>query len=86
MTRQGKFIYKILSGRADTNISFEHLRQLLKQLGFEERIRGGHFIYSRHDIEEIINIQPTGMKAKPYQIKQVRNLIHKYRLGAEDDE
>jgi hypothetical protein len=26
----------------------------------------------RHDIEEILNIQPDGNKAKPYQVKQRR--------------
>lgn len=29
---------------------------------------------------EIINIQPVKGKAKPYQIKQIRNLIIKYKL------
>ncbi len=27
------------------------------------------------------NVQPNGSKAKPYQVKQVRNLIVKYKLG-----
>ena len=31
-------------------------------------------------IDEIINIQPDGNKAKPYQVKQVRNIILKYGL------
>lgn len=29
---------------------------------------------------ERINIQPKGNKAKPYQVKQVRELIKKYKL------
>ena len=29
---------------------------------------------------QIINIQPDGSKAKPYQVKQIRNLILKYGL------
>ena len=33
------------------------------------------------DVEEIINIQPAGNKAKPYQVKQIRNIILKYKLG-----
>ena len=32
-------------------------------------------------VEEILNLQPKGAKAKPYQVKQVRNLILKYKLG-----
>ena len=35
----------------------------------------------RDDVEEIINLQPAGNKAKPYQVKQVRNVILKYQLG-----
>jgi hypothetical protein len=32
-------------------------------------------------VEEIINLQPAGSKAKPYQVKQVRGIILKYQLG-----
>jgi hypothetical protein len=53
----------------------------LGHLGFEERIRGDHHIYSKEGIEEIINLQPKGAKAKPYQVKQVRFMILKYKLG-----
>jgi hypothetical protein len=52
-----------------------------KASGFEERIRGSHHIFSRAGIEEIMNLQPQNRKAKPYQVKQVRNLILKYKLG-----
>lgn len=55
----------------------------MKQLGFNERIKGSHHIFSRNDIEEIVNIQPQRSKAKPYQVKQVRNLIIKYKLSDE---
>ena len=30
-------------------------------------------------VEEILNVQPLGNKAKAYQVKQVRNLILKYQ-------
>jgi len=45
------------------------------------RINGDHFIYTKHDVVEIINIQPIGNNAKAYQVKQVRNLILKYKLA-----
>ncbi|MBA7570184.1 hypothetical protein ES708_11932 [subsurface metagenome] len=35
---------------------------------------------SKEDIEEIINIQSKKGLAKPYQVKQVRNIIVKYKL------
>ena len=50
-------------------------------LGFELRIRGSHHIYHKHGIDEILNIQPNGNKAKAYQVKQIRNMILKYKLG-----
>ncbi len=71
----------ILRGASDHNIVFSDLRYTLKSLGFEVRIKGDHFIYTKHDIVEIINIQPMGNKAKAYQVKQVRNLILKYKLA-----
>ena len=57
----------------------------MKVLGFEERIRGSHHIFRRADIEERLNLQRDGAKAKPYQVRQVRNVIHKYRLGVDED-
>lgn len=83
----GKYVRlrrKILSGSSDSNIGFSALCQLLAKLGFEERVRGSHHILTRDDIEEILNLQPKGSKAKPYQVKQVRNILVKYRLGEID--
>ncbi len=36
---------------------------------------------TRDGVREIVNLQPKASKAKPYQVKQVRNLVTKYRLG-----
>ena len=38
-------------------------------------------INGEFDVDEIINIQPVGSKAKPYQVKQIRNIILKYKFG-----
>jgi hypothetical protein len=76
-----KLLIKILKGTSDANIQFTGLCNLLNRLGFEERIRGDHHIFFRKDVDEIINLQPKGSKAKQYQVKQVRNLILKYKLG-----
>lgn len=81
MSQIKKLMLKILSGSNDKNIDFDELRNLLKRLGFSERIKGSHYIYFKENIEEIINIQSTGNKAKAYQVKQVRNIILKYKLG-----
>jgi len=81
MSQKEKLLIKILSGQSDSNIDFNELRSLLIGFEFQERIKGSHHIYSKNGIDEIINIQPKEGKAKPYQVKQVRNLIVKYKLG-----
>ena len=80
MTAMLKILAAVLDAGRDNNILFTNLQRLLDYLGFEHRTRGSHFIYWHDDIEEIINIQPDGSKAKSYQVKQVRNIIRKYRL------
>ena len=80
-----KTLAKVLRGTADANIGFDDLRRVLQDLGFSERIRGSHHIFSREGVEEILNLQPKGNKAKPYQVKQVRHVILKYRMGNEAD-
>lgn len=82
MGKYDKFLVEILGGASDANISFDELRQLLIRFGFDERIRGGHHIFTKHDIEEILNLQSKGSKAKPYQVKQVRAIIVRYKLEA----
>ena len=85
MHRQTELLTQILRGTSDANIPFTRLCRLLRSLGFEERICGDHHIFTRKGIEEILNLQPRGAKAKPYQVKQVRNVILKYGLGGEAD-
>jgi predicted RNA binding protein YcfA (HicA-like mRNA interferase family) len=75
---------KILAGGADANIEFSALCQLLVRFGFDERIKGSHHIFTRSDVAEIINLQPKRNKAKMYQVKQVRDILVKYRLGESD--
>jgi predicted RNA binding protein YcfA (HicA-like mRNA interferase family) len=85
MAKIDKLIQKILQGQADANINFEELCGLLKSFGFVERISGSHHIYRRGDVEERLNLQRDGAKAKPYQVRQIRALILKYRLRSEDN-
>lgn len=86
MSKHAKTLEKILAGLADKNIAFRDLRSLLARLGFAERIKGDHYIFSKDGVEEILNLQPRGPKAKAYQVKQVRDTILKYHLGDFDDE
>lgn len=83
MNQRDKLINRILSGTSDQNIEFDDLIGILKTYGFIWRIKGSHHIYYKEGIEEIINIQPlNNNKAKPYQVKQIRQIILKYHLNA----
>lgn len=70
----------ILMRRSDANVAFDALCVLLKRLGFDERIKGDHHIFTKDGVEEILNLQPKGGKGKPYQVKQVRDVILKYQI------
>lgn len=83
MSKHDKFLKRLMSSQSDADISFDDLCALLDHLGFQVRIRGSHHIFSKDGIAEIINLQPAKAKVKPYQVKQVRNLLRKYRLDKE---
>jgi hypothetical protein len=76
-----KLLHRILNGKADANIHFIDLCGLLIHLGFEERITGSHHIFRNAGVEEKINLQKDGNNAKPYQVRQVRQVILKHKLG-----
>ena len=81
MSRVKKAVAKILEGRSDTNFDFADLFFVLERAGFIARPgKGSHRIYSKDGVEEIVNVQPRGGQAKPYQVKQVRDIILKYQL------
>lgn len=81
MSQYDKLFVQIMSGTQDNNVPFSDLQKALTLLGFVVRIKGDHFIYTKDGVDEIINIQPKNNKAKPYQVKQVRNIILKYKMG-----
>lgn len=85
MSRPAKTLERVLRGTADANISFDDLCSLLRHLGFDERVKGSHHIYTRDGIDEILNLQSKGGKAKAYQVAQVRDVIVEYGLAGEDD-
>ena len=81
MSKYEKLLFKVLRGTSDANISFNELCGLVKRFGFEERTRGSHHVFRKEGVEEKINLQRDDDKAKPYQVRQVRALILKYKLG-----
>ncbi|MCY4365753.1 MAG: type II toxin-antitoxin system HicA family toxin [Chloroflexi bacterium] len=84
MSRNDELQQRVLSGRSDANIHFDDLRSLLLRLGFAERTRGSHHIFRKNGVRELINIQRDGNHAKPYQVRQVRQVILRYHLEMGD--
>jgi len=80
MGKYEKLLEHILIGNSDANIDFDELCQLLLRLGFETRVRGSHHIFRKQGVEERINLQRDGSKAKAYQVRQVRSTILRYNL------
>jgi predicted RNA binding protein YcfA (HicA-like mRNA interferase family) len=76
-----KTLGRLLSGTADASVRFDDLCHLLESLGFEKRVRGSHHMFRKSGVEEKINLQRAGANAKPYQVKQVRSVIVKSKLG-----
>jgi predicted RNA binding protein YcfA (HicA-like mRNA interferase family) len=63
-------------------ISFRDLQRLLEQLGFRlQRTSGSHHIYMHPRVTRPINIQRAGRDAKPYQIRQLRDIIKEFGLS-----
>lgn len=78
--RHAKLLTLIISGRTDANVGFDSLLALLRQLGFTERTKGSHHVFRRAGVEEMINLQRDGDKAKVYQVRQVRAVLSKHGL------
>ena len=64
MGKFSKLKAKILAGGSDANVEFSALRQLLLRLGFNERVKGSHHLFTRNGVAEILNLQPKGSHAK----------------------
>ncbi|MFW5803434.1 MAG: type II toxin-antitoxin system HicA family toxin [Verrucomicrobiota bacterium] len=80
MAKHQKLLEHIMMRRGDANVDFGALCRLLKKLGFEERIKGDHHIFTMTGVEEILNLQTRIGMAKPYQVNQVRSVILRYKL------
>ena len=74
---------RVLKGTSDAGIRFHDLCTLLRRIGFTERVKGSHHIFTRDGVEEILNVQPRGSMAKPYRVKQVRRVPVQYKLAVE---
>jgi hypothetical protein len=81
LSQWDKILRRVLSGQADQNVRFADLVGLLVRLDFREHIEGSHIVYRMAGVREIIDLQPLkDGKAKPYQVKQVPDIVRKYGL------
>ncbi|MEX2009693.1 MAG: type II toxin-antitoxin system HicA family toxin [Dongiaceae bacterium] len=46
-----------------------------------DRTVGSHRIFNHPGLPGMLNLQPDGNKAKPYQVRQLVKLVEKYRLS-----
>jgi hypothetical protein len=83
VSKWDKLLEQVLRGTSDANISFDDLCHLLSRLGFERRTRGSHNIFRKDGVVDMPNLQKAGGNAKPYQVRQVRDVIVRYKLGSE---
>ena len=81
MSKFDKLLLKLLSGNADNNFDFKDLILMLNKFDFTIRVKGSHHIFYKEGIDEILNLQAYNSKAKPYQVKQVREILIKYKLA-----
>jgi predicted RNA binding protein YcfA (HicA-like mRNA interferase family) len=82
MVKKWKLLQKVLSG---SEVRFNELVTLVEAFGFRlSRVKGSHHIFVHPRVQELVNLQNVGGKAKPYQIRQFLRLVERYNLALED--
>ncbi|MCI0427593.1 MAG: hypothetical protein L0Z46_06225 [Nitrospiraceae bacterium] len=49
-------------------------------------MRGSHHVFAHPTLRELVNLQEVGGKAKPYQVRQLLDLVERYNLQFEDEQ
>ena len=81
--KKQKLLEKLLSGTK--NVRFSEAVAIAEAFGFQlDRVNGSHHIFVHEGIPELLNLQNVKGKAKPYQVKQLLQLIeaHNLQMGA----
>lgn len=79
-----KVLANVLAG--SRNIRFGDFVNLIEGMGFRlARVNGSHHIFQHPDVPEAVNVQDVKGEAKPYQIRQVVELIEEYGLSLETE-
>jgi predicted RNA binding protein YcfA (HicA-like mRNA interferase family) len=68
------------------NVRFADAQRLVEALGFRlDHVRGSHHIYRYPRIRQRINLQTHGGQAKPYQLRQLLDVIERHALRVKED-
>ena len=83
MAKLKKILAKVLAG--SKNIAFRDFVLLVEGFGFRlSRLSGSHHIYVHDNVKELVNLQNVKGQVKPYQVKQVMELVERYNLELEE--
>ena len=81
MASPKRTIEAVLSGQGV--VAFTDLQRLLEKLGFTlARVNGSHHIYLHPRVPRPMNVQRVGRDAKPYQVRQLRDMIKQFGLNS----
>jgi hypothetical protein len=74
MSNWKKTLEKLMLGRSDASVDFDDLFNLLTRLGYARKQSGSRNIFRKPGLD-LINLQISDGKAKPYQVRQVRDQL-----------
>ncbi len=81
--RPRKTLARVRAGSRD--LRFEDMLSLAGAFGFElVRVSGSHHIMRHPALPELLNLQNVHGRAKPYQVRQLQELVGRYSLTLED--
>jgi hypothetical protein len=75
-----KLLRKALA--SPNNLRFGDVWALAEAFGFRlSRTSGSHHIFIHPDVRELLNLQEVHGRAKPYQVRQLLQLVERYNLS-----
>jgi predicted RNA binding protein YcfA (HicA-like mRNA interferase family) len=79
--RPAKLLERLLAGHL-ANVAYPDFMRLVEALGFRlVRVSASHRVYAHAAAAELLTIQPHRGEAKPYQIRQLLELVEVYNLN-----
>ena len=75
-----KLLRKALA--SPNNLRFAEARGLAEAFGFRlSRVNGSHHIFVHPAVPELLNLQEVRGQAKPYQVRQLLQLVERHNLA-----